>query len=419
MKKTISVLALASIFAAGSAAASGYRIPEQSVDSTSKAGANISSAQHADATYYNPANMSWVDNAWQVEVDLNYIHLSSIKYTDANLTSKNGSSKEENFLAPTIFMVSPDFNNFHFGFSITEPFGLAKRWDDTFPKTSAKKFELKVFDINPTISYKINNIFSVAGGIRMLYSTATTASDGSTSGAPFGAQTFNRFLEGDATSWGYNLAVSARPDNKSNISVTYRSNVDIDLDGNAALKTSLPVPSSSVNTKGHLTVTAPAVLAVSGAYTFFDKLTVELTWDRTFWSRFETLDFNYDVNITNPLLKYAFDNPKAKYWKDASAYRLGLTYKATDIVTLMAGFAYDETPVPENNLGFELPDSNAYLFSLGARFKVTPKMDLGLGVLYDLKTERTVNDPANTSGINGKFTDASAFLFSAGLTYKF
>jgi hypothetical protein len=46
-------------------------------------------------------------------------------------------------------------------------------------------------------------------------------------------------------------------------------------------------------------------------------------------------------------------------------------------------------------------------------------MDLGLGVLYDLKTERTVNDPANTSGINGKFTDASAFLVSAGLTYKF
>ena len=44
----------------------------------------------------------------------------------------------------------------------------------------------------------------------------------------------------------------------------------------------------------------------------------------------------------------------------------------------MAGFAYDEPPVPSNTLGFELSDSNAYLFSLGARFKVTPKMDLGL-----------------------------------------
>ena len=41
MKKTISVVALASVLAAGSAFASGYRIPEQSADSTAKAGANI------------------------------------------------------------------------------------------------------------------------------------------------------------------------------------------------------------------------------------------------------------------------------------------------------------------------------------------------------------------------------------------
>ena len=87
------------------------------------------------------------------------------------VSALNGSSKEENFLAPTIFMVSPDYNNFRFGFSITEPYGLAKRWDDTFPKTFAKKFDLKVFDINPTVSYKINNMFSVAGGVRLLYST--------------------------------------------------------------------------------------------------------------------------------------------------------------------------------------------------------------------------------------------------------
>ena len=63
MKRTFSVLALASIFAAGSARASGYRIPEQSYDSTAKAGANIASAQNADAAYYDPANMSWMDNA--------------------------------------------------------------------------------------------------------------------------------------------------------------------------------------------------------------------------------------------------------------------------------------------------------------------------------------------------------------------
>jgi long-chain fatty acid transport protein len=409
MKKTISVLAVASVFAAGSAFASAYRIPEQSVDSVSKAGANIASAQHADASYFNPANMSWMESAWQVEVDMDYIHLTSIKYTDARSPLYNGSSKEENFLAPTMFLVSPNYNNFRFGFSITEPYGLAKRWDEAFPKTFAEKFDLKVFDINPTVSYKINNMFSVAGGIRLLYSQATTESNGSVAKGV----TASRFMDGDATAWGFNLAASARPNDKSNISVTYRSDVSLDLEGDATLATN--VGSTTVNTKGNLKVDAPAVLAISGAYTFLDKWTVELTWDRTFWSEYKDLDFNYDTRITNPVLYSAFDVAKAKNWDDASAYRLGVTYKMSDMVSLMAGFAYDETPVPESTLGFELPDSNAYLFSLGARFSLTSQMDIGLGVLYDLKSERTVNNGT----INGKFEDASALLVSAGLSYKF
>jgi long-chain fatty acid transport protein len=409
MKKTISILAVASVFAAGSAFASGYRIPEQSMDSTAKAGANIASAQHADASFFNPANMSWLENAWQIEGDLNYIYLSSINYTDSRSSLYSGSSREENFLLPTIFLVSPDYSNFRFGFSMTVPYGLAKRWDDMYPKTFAEKYDLKVFDFNPTVSYKINKMFSVAGGVRLLYGMATVAGEGAIAK---GVNT-SIFMDGDATAWGYNLAASARPNDKSNISLTYRSDVSLDLKGDANLATN--VGKTMVKTTGDVKLDAPAVLAVSGAYTFFDKLTIELTWDRTFWSQYKDLDINFDTKITNPILYSAFDVAKAKNWEDASAYRLGLTYRMTDTISLMAGLAYDETPVPDATLGFELPDSNAYLLSLGVRYSLTSRMDLGLGVLYDIKSERTVN---NTS-VKGTFKDASAFLVSAGLSYKF
>jgi long-chain fatty acid transport protein len=405
MKKTISVLALASVFAAGSAFASAYRIPEQSYDSTAKAGANIASAQNADASYFNPANMSWSSNAWQLEADSSYIHLSSIKYTDARSSFYDGSSKEENFLLPTLFVVSPDYNNFRFGFSITTPYGLAKRWNGLYPSTFADKFELQVFDINPTVSYKINDIFSVAGGVRCLYSTATYATNASLLGV-------GQSMSGDVTAWGFNLAISARPDKNSNISVTYRSNVDLDLEGTAYFRGAY----GSSNAEGKVTIDAPAVLAVSGAYTFYDKLTVELTFDRTFWSEYKNLDLNF--NTVSPYTMI-FGAPVAKNWDDSNAYRIGLSYKATDMITLMAGFAYDETPVPSETLGFDLPDSNAYLFSAGARFKVTSQMELGLGVLYDLKSERTVNNLADGGHADGKFKDASAFLMTAGLTYTF
>ena len=161
------------------------------------------------------------------------------------------------------------------------------------------------------------------------------------------------------------------------------------------------------------------MLAISGSHTFFDKLTVELTWDRTFWSTYNNLDFNYSTTLTDATMIGAFDNAITKNWKDCNAYRLGVSYKATKMTTLMAGFAYDETPVPTSTLGFELPDSNAYLFSLGARFQVTPQTSLGIGLLYDMKTDRSANNLLEGGRVDGKFTNSSAVLATVGLTYTF
>jgi len=260
MKKIISVAALTGLLTAGSALASGYRIPEQSVDSTAKAGANIASATGADASYFNPANMSWMAaDTWLVEGDLTYIHLPSVTYTDDRSMAYNGESEKENFLLPTMFMVSPEYNNFRFGFSVTGPYGLSKRWEQPYPRTFSEEYSLKVFDINPTLSYKLCDYFSLAAGPRLLYSTATVSSNGVVSRQGY---TATRSVDGDTTEFGWNAALSARPMKNMNISVTYRSEVDLGLEGDALLGTNTqPFP---VATGGSVTVPAPAVLSLSG-----------------------------------------------------------------------------------------------------------------------------------------------------------
>jgi long-chain fatty acid transport protein len=369
----------------------------------------VAAAVGADSTYYNPANMAWSPDAWQGEVSLTYLHLTAIEYTDDRSASFNGDSNKENFLLPTLFVVSPEFHKFRFGFSITEPYGLAKRWDDPFPQTFAQEFELKVIEFNPTAAYRFNDFISIAGGIRFLYNDATVKSSGVVT--PTGL-TASRDLEGDTTEWGYNLALSIRPNQKSNISVTYRSNIDLDFDGDATLSTNLF--NTSVSTGASVTVPAPAVLAVAGAYTF-DRLTVELEWDRTFWSEYETLDFQYDTTLTNPVLAAAFGQPIPKDWKDTNAFRIGLTYQLNKTVALMGGFAYDENPVPDDTLGFELPDSDAWLYSLGARFTLSPNMQLAVGALYDYKETRSVENDV----VDGEFKDSAAFLLTTGFSYTF
>jgi len=410
MKKTIMVAALAVCVTGGSALASGYRIPEQSVDSTAKAGANIASADSADASYFNPANMAWMAaDKWQVEGDLTYIHLPSISYDDNRTAAYDGESKKENFLLPTVFMVSPEVNNFRFGFSVTAPYGLAKRWEQPFPRTFAEEYSLKVFDINPTVAYKFCEYFSLAVGPRLLYSSAQVSSNGVVRAPGYTAA---RNMEGDTTELGWNAALSARPTKDLNLAVTYRSKVDLDLDGDALLSTN--TQAASINTGGSVSVPAPAVLALSGAYTL-DRLTVELTWERTFWSDYESIAFQYDTVLTNPLLIGAFGVPVAKNWDDSDAYRLGLSYALNDLWTLMAGFGYDRNPIPDSTLQFDLPDSDAYLYSLGVRYQVSKQMEVGAGYLYDDKKSRSVTN----ARLNGTFTDSSAHLLTVGLTYTF
>ena len=128
MKKRISAIALAGLLVAANAQASGFRIPEQSVDSTAKAGANIASATRADASYFNPANMSWMEDTWHIQGNLTYIHLAENEFTGSDGSTGNGTAEDENFLLPTSFVVSPDYNGFRFGFAMTAPYGLSKRW---------------------------------------------------------------------------------------------------------------------------------------------------------------------------------------------------------------------------------------------------------------------------------------------------
>ena len=90
----------------------------------------------------------------------------------------------------------------------------------------------------------------------------------------------------------------------------------------------------------------------------------------------------------------------------------------SDTFTLMGGFGYDTNPAPTENVGFELPDSDAWLYSAGMQFKVSDNMDLGIAALYDYKETRKVEvSPADV--VYGEFTNASALLITAGLYYKF
>jgi len=197
--------------------------------------------------------------------------------------------------------------------------------------------------------------------------------------------------------------------------MTYRSKIDLDEEG----KANLYLSGIGRQFDASVSVPLPAAFNIGISKTWDDKVTLEFVYERTFWSAYKTLDFEYGSPI-QPALVEAFDDPKDKLWEDTNSFRIGLTYRYNDKLTLMAGYSYDETPVPEKHISYELPDSDAHIFSAGFKYKYSDSLTFGAALLYDKKTSRKVNSAvAGGTGVIGEFSDGGAVLATVGLSYKF
>jgi len=406
MKKTLTLAALLTL-AATPAFGSGYRIPEQSINSVALSNAYVAATNGADTSYYNPARMSWMENRWHDELSFTYINLSSIEYTDDTTAAYNSDSKSEDFLLPQLHLVSPEYGRFRFGFSAVYPYGLSKQWRDPFPRTSAEEFTLKVYEFNPTFSCQINDKLAIGGGVRVLYSDGKVKSHGL---VPAVGSVMTRDLAGDTTEYGYNLALAYQPTQSLSIAATYRSKVNLEIEGDARLYQNGVLGYSGY---AEVMVPAPAVLTLGAAYTW-NRTTLEFNYDKTYWSAYDKLDFNYAYPLGGAL-KAVFDDPKAKNWVNTDAFRFGVTHRCTDKLTAMVGFAIDKNPIPDSTLGFELPDSDAKIYSIGFRYQKDDRLTLGVAYLYDDKESRHVSN----SSISGTFDKSAAQLLTVGLRYRF
>jgi long-chain fatty acid transport protein len=425
MKRNMKGLALSAV-ASTVVMAGGYKIPEQSINSMALGAAYVAHTTGADSAYYNPANMAFLGEKQYVEGGLTLAHLPSNEYM--LVSPYSGESKVENLLLPNFHYVSNPMGDLRWGVSLTVPGGLTKRWYTPYQKAYAQEFTLKIIELNPSISYKIMDNLSIGGGVRIIYSEGVVKSDASGVYPP-GYEAFapKRDMDGDTIEFGYNLAIAYKPTSDISLAVTYRSKVDLDEEGTATLNFGHTNPADPLvgeiarySGDASVSVPLPAALNIAVSKTWNDVFTLEFDYERTYWSEYKSLDFNYDGTITDPGLIAAFDNPIAKNWKDTNTFRIGATM-VWDKLTMMMGFAIDETPVPDKTIGFELPDSDAKIYTLGFRYQQTEKLSWGVAFLYDDKEKRSLvpgvaDNPVLQNG--GTFSDGGAFLTTVGVAYE-
>lgn len=403
MRKLKNIITL-SLLASSVLIAGGYKIPETSTNGVALSAANVAHSQNADAAYYNPANMSFMADENALEMDLMVVSLdaTNFKGDSYDVTGIDINAEKELFYIPSINYVSPKMGDFRLGLSVAVPGGLTKRWEDQPAKAVAEEFTLQVVEINPTVSYLINEQTSVAVGFRILHSEGVVKSSN--------PATASRDLIGESFDFGYNLALTYKPTNDLELALTYRSNVDLTEEGNAKLY----IGSAKVYDGGtDVSVPLPAFLNLALAYTFESKTTVEFVYERSFWSAYDTLDFGY-VSSIPLLLVSSMDGLINKNWKDTNAFRIGVTQEL-DLMTLMAGLVIDETPIPDETVSFELPGSDSLSVSFGARYDIDKEWNVGVAALYSMRDDRVTNNDE----IEGTFSNSNVLVISAGIGYKF
>ena len=414
-------LSVAALLISSSAFAAAYKIPEQSFMSVGTAAAYFSSARFADTAYYNPSAMSFLDDKKFTELGLRAIFLDKIHFQGQavdpvakRFVISNAESKDELFLIPQFHFVSSSFldGKARVGLSFTTPAGLSKRWTSQLQMATAEEFTMEVYEVDTSASYKLLDNFAIGLTGRFIYGRGKIK-------YRFYNQFANNYLyrirmKGDTPiKTGWAVSATYKPTENLTFASLYRSKVDLDVDG--TVDGELHIPSKiDLNTiypsSGNVSIPLPAELRLGVSYKR-NKTIYEFTFERTFWSSYKKLDFNF----SNPALEAILGQPKPKNWRDTNTYRFDIQHRYNDKTLLMVGLAYDETPIPQKPLGFELPDSNGYILSVGSLYSLKKNMDIGFSALYVKKFDRKVNN----KNIRGKFSNLQAYIFNISMLYKF
>lgn len=453
MRKQLLSTVLAGAFLATATLAygAGYKINEQGAKAMGMANAFAAQADDPTALYYNPAGIAYLKGA-QINLGSLVIAVPQTEFTGTTPLSGNPplgtgttpvyeQAKRDLFISPTLYATySLERVPVTFGLGINSIYPLAKSWDDssTF-RNQIQNISIKPINFQPTVAYRFDDWhLAVAAGLDVTHAIVSLQKtvyspyiDPTNPTPPAGAyEVGNLGVDGTATDVGYNLGVRWQPVPPLTFGVSYRSEITLHVKGDAnflattptgygaiGLTNTAPFPYSRtrVTSAASTDITLPDSLILAVAWKPMEKLTLEFDAERTGWSCFDKLQINFD----SPQFAAFNNQPDAKNWKDAWAYKVGGQYALTKMVDLRAGYAYDTSPIPDSTLGPELPDADRHNVSFGLGLH-NDYATVDLAYMWVHFVDRTVNnqDMTTLKGENGTFT-SDAHLFGANLTVKF
>ncbi len=394
--------------------AGSFQINLQGIRQTAMASSGTAKPWDASTLFYNPAGLSDL-GSFQVYASGFYVS-PNISYSQAPATGYRVDAQKLSSFPFAVYAggaVSKD-KRLGAGIGIFTPFGSKVSWgSDWRGRYLVRDISLACIQIQPTISYKFSDQFSIGAGLNYGFGSMEinkalplTFADGSDGAVK---------LEGNGTGWGFNVGLHYKPVEEIELGLTYRHGMTMKVnDGTASfsaphsLQSSLPAN----GTTGFSTrLPLPHITTLGMAYNVNSRLTLQGDLVFAIWSRYKSLDFTFDENTA-----LVQNSSEVKKNNNTLAVRLGANYKITQALELMAGFGYDPTPISKNYMSPDAVDGNRFIMSGGIAYTLGDMVSIMGSFQYTTTPTRyATHSPSNFSGAY----EIKSFTPALGIAVKF
>lgn len=408
---SLSVMVMGATFGLMStqAVASGYQFGSQSVSGQGTAHANGAEANDPSTIFANPAGLSRLEGtqfsggATLVVPHSEYTDNGSTNILGRSTGGGNGGSFAPKAVAAPNFYLSHKLNDkINLGLGVFVPYGAKLDYGfDWAGRYALKSVNLQSFNINPSMSFKLDDRHSFGFGISAQYmdaklqqmADATTGINGRLQQLGFTlAQIAAIGVRGDGLAdvqgndWGFgwNIGYMFQLDENTRFGLAYRSSIKQSLSGsstwtfnnvtNNALGAVVSQNSLGAIAKGKhpdasakVDVTTPETASAN----FFHQLNPKwaVMGDVTWVANSQMKDIVIQQSTVDATAQG--DMVIHQNWRDTWRVSLGANYQYSDAWLFRGGVAWEQSPLQsDKDRHPALPDSDRLWLSLGANYKI-------------------------------------------------
>jgi len=416
-------LALAAVFAGGSAHAGGIMLYEFGSNDVGLAAAGYAArAQDAATVFTNPAGMSRLEKS-QVLGGVQGLYGNLHFAPNAMTTTAGGDGGNALGWLPggSLFVVQKINQDWSVGFGMLSYFGLSTKYDDNWVgRYYTQKGTLIGMTLTPAVSYRVSEKLSLGAGLNIMYGYLDTqlAINNIGSARPDGQLKLND------NRWGYgaNLGILVEPWKGTRFGLTYLSEVKLDFSTQPQFSGLGPVLETVLRNRGLLTgsidmnMKVPQMVMFSGYHDLNSQWAImgNVGWQN--WSQFGKVDLQ--INSNDPTSLTVNNN-----YNDTWHVALGAQYRPAveSPWSFSAGVAYDSSAVDDDKRTVTVPMGQAWRFGLGAQYAFSQA--LSVGAAYELAWGANMPVDQNrgplAGHLAGSYNNTSFNFFALNLSWKY